>query len=365
MFRSAVSIIAIVLASGPAYSQEPTLGETEGGEPDVVVEGFPDFIAARFENQGSEASSAAEQGWLNVGRRWEPGSRLRVCFMGGPPAVRRRIASVAAEWNAVGANIALDFGQMSNPRLCDQQQSDIRVGYSMPGYWSYVGKDSHYYAPQHEQSLNLSRFDYNPPASEQEFRRLVLHEFGHALGFNHEHQSPASGCDEEFDWPTVYSYLGRHPNYWTTQTIDHNMKPGRYFSGDTTTSFDLKSIMLYSFPAGFYKRGESSRCFAGTNVDLSEGDRLAARSAYASTQNAVLDRETALGRLWRAAGTAEGSQAMRDRIEFYAVPTAEFRAIPNALADNAASEVIGRPELLSVRSSALSEILTASAGRGE
>lgn len=214
-------------------------------------------------------------------------------------------------------------------------------------------------------SRNLSRFDFNPPSSEQEFRRLVLHEFGHALGSNHEHQSPAAGCDAEFDWPAVYSYLDSHANYWNTQTIDHNMKPGRYFAGDTTTAFDLQSIMLYSFPAKFYKNGASSRCFAGTNVDISEGDRLAARSAYPSTQNAVVDREAALGNLWRAAGDGEGSQALRDRIEFYAVPTAELNVIPTGLTGSAVSDVIGRPELVSVRNSALSEILTASVGRGE
>jgi serralysin len=83
-------------------------------------------------------------------------------------------------------------------------------------------------------------------SDEAEYSRVVLHEFGHALGMIHEHQNPAN----EIQWnnPEVYRALGGPPNNWDTDTIDHNMF--REYSQDQTqfTDFDEKSIMLYSFP---------------------------------------------------------------------------------------------------------------------
>lgn len=39
-------------------------------------------------------------------------------------------------------------------------------------------------------SMNLAGFDIALPA---DWQAVVRHEFGHALGFEHEHQSPAGG----------------------------------------------------------------------------------------------------------------------------------------------------------------------------
>ena len=50
------------------------------------------------------------------------------------------------------------------------------------------------------------------------------HEFGHALGLHHEHQSPATTCNEEFDWDYIYKAFGEPPDGWDKQTVDNNMR---------------------------------------------------------------------------------------------------------------------------------------------
>ena len=48
-----------------------------------------------------------------------------------------------------------------------------------------------------EASMNFGGFAQGPPPG---WEATVLHEFGHALGFQHEHQLPVGGCDLEFRW---------------------------------------------------------------------------------------------------------------------------------------------------------------------
>ena len=50
--------------------------------------------------------------------------------------------------------------------------------------------------------------DINDSTSEEEFARSILHEFGHALGMLHEHQSPANGIP--WDETKLYDYYRAH-----------------------------------------------------------------------------------------------------------------------------------------------------------
>jgi hypothetical protein len=45
-------------------------------------------------------------------------------------------------------------------------------------------------------------------------------------------------------------------------------EPGLY-----TTAFDNKSIMLYTFPASYFKSGTKSSCYSPANTVLSDGDK--------------------------------------------------------------------------------------------
>ncbi len=71
---------------------------------------------------------------------------------------------------------------------------------------------------------------------------VSLHEFGHALGLLHEHQSPESKCENEFDWPRVHSYAKRNWG-WDEATVKDNFSP--YISDPRlrTTPYDRNSII--------------------------------------------------------------------------------------------------------------------------
>jgi hypothetical protein len=269
-----------LLAAGQAGAQ-PT---SPAGER-RAMEALPPHLQVLVDRQrkaalpGEAGTNPELQGLYNKLRLWDPGQPLRVCFFDGTRDLRTRIANAARQWEK-DTRVRFDFGSPTNPRLCDSSQpSHIRVGFAYKGYWSLVGQQSVDEARQFEQSLNLEGFDAAPPA-EPEFTQLVMHEFGHALGLEHEHQSPFSECEKEFDWPRVEAYLAGSPNFWSPEKTRHNMR--RIFDDGNIrgSAFDAKSIMLYSFPALFYIKGTASTCFSKVNYEISKVDRETLNAMY-------------------------------------------------------------------------------------
>ena len=228
--------------------------------------------------------------------------------MGGPPELRRQIAAYASEWAGADTSLKFDFGDSEDLRECDpddEKISHIRVGYGDVGYWSLVGQDSIQFATQYQQSMNLQGFDTAPPEPE-EFRRVVLHEFGHALGFHHEHQNPVAACEDEFDWNHIYTYLGGPPNNWPKEQVDSNMRRLDQ-SGLVADQFDRDSIMLYTFPPDYFKSGQESPCFAPYTTALSPGDRHMMEQMYPADRSTDITRYEAARKVLLE--TAQGSTA--------------------------------------------------------
>lgn len=195
-------------------------------------------------------------------KRWEPGQVLRVGFVGGSEKLQRRVVKTMEQWNEVGANIKLAYS--------DLPLTEIRVGFTRNYQsWSYVGKDCLDYP---EQTMNLGWL--YEKTGEEEFNRVVLHEFGHALGLEHEHQNP----NVNFRWnkPYIYDYYMKNMG-WGRDYVDHNIF-NKVDTPDTlATNFDAESIMLYSFPIEFTLDGFS---IPWENSKISEGDKAILRLLY-------------------------------------------------------------------------------------
>jgi hypothetical protein len=106
----------------------------------------------------------------------------------------------------------------------------------------------------------------------ESIRRPILHEFGHALGCIHEHQSPASPI--QWKEPVVirtYAIAG-----WDEPKVRHNVFRQYTKSEVTNSKFDPTSIMIYPIPADFTQDGYN----VPWNTQLSVNDKAFMRKAY-------------------------------------------------------------------------------------
>lgn len=197
--------------------------------------------------------------------KWQPGTRVRARFLEGDPELRQRVQAVAKEWTGPDmANLTLAFG--------DDPDADVRIAFQEgDGSWSYLGTMCQQ-IPVSEPTMNYGWL--TPDSPEDELRRVVLHEFGHAMGLIHEHQNP----DKPISWnrAAVIKDLSRPPNRWDRATIENNIFKRYDPATVTTTVVDKNSIMMYPIPASWTTDGFS----AGLNGELSTVDQEFIRVAY-------------------------------------------------------------------------------------
>jgi len=172
-----------------------------------------------------------------TGKLWQPGRTLRVRFLDGDPTVQQKLQPYAHLWSQY-ANIKFVFG--TDP------DAEIRISFAQPGSWSYLGTDALSIA-KNEPTMNFGWLKKS--TANDEYSRVVTHEFGHALACIHEHQNPVA--DIPWDKPKVYQYYQGPPNNWSKAQVDVNLFD-RYSAEITQFSaFDPASIMLYPIPNDF------------------------------------------------------------------------------------------------------------------
>lgn len=192
----------------------------------------------RILSDGSvQARSSVRQGLAGETiKMWNPGETIKVYIsqQNGSSELVELVKSTAREWEKV-ANIKFDF----SPQY--KSQGTIKVWFSSSNrYWSWIGRDV-LSNPLNEYTMHLGFV--NRAMSRLEMYRIILHEFGHALGFIHEHQSPAAGI--QWDKEKVYQVFGGEPNNWSRAEVDLNIF-ARYSTTTTNyTAYDPYSIMHY------------------------------------------------------------------------------------------------------------------------
>lgn len=201
-------------------------------------------------------------------KQWPNGSTLKCRFLDGTPKQRKRVEEKAHIWEEF-ANVKFKFVKSSD--------ADIRISFQAdPGSWSALGTDAlvRSFFPTHLPTMNYGWLEDD--TDDKEYERVVVHEFGHALGAIHEHQTPSTGLN----WNTaeVYREFSGPPNFWSKEDIDHNVLQRYSHTQVNATAYDPKSIMLYSFPGSLFTDGKGT----DQNDHLSAADKEFIASVYPS-----------------------------------------------------------------------------------
>lgn len=183
---------------------------------------------------------------------------LGIHFLDGPEASRATVRRAASAWLAGDLSRRMAF-RFDVPR----PQAQITITFNTIQNSSVVGRESAKYTQTHA-TMRLADLEDH----------IVQHEFGHALGLQHEHQHPGGGIR----WSRARVVADMAKQDWTEEMVQRNIfdrYSARYACvGDR--KFNPDSIMLYPIPSDWTENRFSS----GVNTAISERDLKCVAGLY-------------------------------------------------------------------------------------
>ena len=141
--------------------------------------------------------------------------------------------------------IGLEFQEVNQ-----LSEAEVRIGYSTAdgSSASAVGREV-LDVPLNEPTT-VYGWDLTTPYG----RGTALHELGHVLGMEHEHQNPFAGI--KWHEQAVYDALAKPPNSWDHDTTFHNILEKLTPQQVQGSTWDPDSIMEYEFEPGLIDEPE-------------------------------------------------------------------------------------------------------------
>jgi len=207
--------------------------------------------------------------------KWMNGTVLHYCFFHSghfavPKAQADAVRDAFNKWKAV--EIGLEFQEV------DQlSEAEVRIGYSTADGRSASSVGREVLNVPINEPTTVYGWDLTSPYG----RGTVLHELGHVLGMEHEHQNPFAGI--KWHEQAVYDALAKPPNKWDHNTTFHNILEKLTPLQVQGSSWDPDSIMEYEFEPGLIDEPQQYDANGLTPPGtLSSADKEWARKWYPS-----------------------------------------------------------------------------------
>jgi len=185
---------------------------------------------------------------ISTRSKWVNGTVLHYCFFqkghfAVPKVQADAIRNAFVTWKKVG--IGLEFQEVKQ-----LSEAEVRIGYSVAdgSSASAVGREIL------NVPLNEPTTVYGWDLTTTYGRGTALHELGHVLGMEHEHQNPFAGI--KWHEQAVYDALAKPPNNWPHDTTYHNILEKLSRDQVQGSAWDPDSIMEYEFEPGLIDEPE-------------------------------------------------------------------------------------------------------------
>ncbi|MGS5085257.1 M12 family metallopeptidase [Hydrogenophaga sp. A37] len=197
---------------------------------------------------GADVATPRAFSIISFGKQWVKGTTLTYhCYAGsdagvpgawrGSPIDIAEVRKAFDEWAALG--IGIEFREVANP-----QDATVRIGFDQSdGSWSYVGRDVLSVRDPQHRTMN-----FGWPLTTTHGHDTALHEIGHTLGLEHEHQNPHAGI--VWNVPAVRNHFRAAPNSWDDATIEQNILRKIATDSIKGSQWDPDSVMEYAFAPG-------------------------------------------------------------------------------------------------------------------